>query len=215
MTRGNATVDYITRTFVRAPDWLRAARQKGEALVPGMQLSPYEAHLLGWLVRMSGGASILEIGTFMGTSALSMAGALPAGGRIVTLEFKPEHAALARGHIAASPHARQVAVIEGDALAWLAAQPKTPRFDFLFIDAEKRSYADYLQAALPLLQPRAWVVGDNSLLWGALSGDAPDAASAEAKAGMQKFNEMLADADQFDGVLLTTPEGMTVARRKQ
>lgn len=215
MTRNSsATVDYITKTFVTEHDWLKAARAKGEELVPGMQLSPYEGYLLSWLVRMSGAKQVLEIGTFMGSSALWMATALPKDGHVTTLEFKPEHALLARRHVAASPHAQQVEVLEGDALTWLESQKPQAKFDFIFIDAEKRNYPNYLEAALPLLNPHAWVVGDNTLLFGALSGAVPDAASAEAKAGMQKFNELLADKTKFDGVLLPTPEGLTVARKK-
>jgi caffeoyl-CoA O-methyltransferase len=166
------------------------------------------------LARLVGAQNILEIGAFMGYSTLWMASALPANGTIISLEFRDEHAALARAHAASSPHAAQVTIHEGDALHWLGAQAVTPRFDMLFIDAEKRAYPEYLQAALPLLTPHALVVADNSLLWGALSGDAPDAASKEAKTGMQRFNDMLADPALFDGILLPTPEGLTVGRRK-
>jgi caffeoyl-CoA O-methyltransferase len=82
----------------------------------------------------------------------------------------------------------------------------------VFIDAEKKGYADYLDAVLPRLKPRGWIVGDNTLLFGALSGDHPDAASAAAIASMKRFNETLADRTRFESLLLPTPEGMTVAR---
>ena len=213
MRGATPTLDYITRTFVREPEWIMAARDQGEALVPGMQISPYEGHVLAWLVKLSGAQHILEIGTFMGVSTLWMASALPAGGTLTSLEFRREHAALARAHVAQSPHAHQVTIVEGDGLAWLRAQHAAPRFDMMFIDAEKRAYPDYLEEGLRLLTPRGWVVGDNTLLFGALSGDTPDAASKEAVAAMQRFNTTLADASQFTSVLLPTPEGMTVARR--
>ena len=72
-----ATLDYITRTFVREPDYIAQSRAEGEKRRAGMQISAYEGHLLQWLVRISGAKNILEIGTFMGTSALWMAGGLP------------------------------------------------------------------------------------------------------------------------------------------
>ena len=77
-----ATLEYITRTFVKEPEWIAAARMRGEALRPGMQVSSYEGHLLQWMVGMSGAANILEIGTFMGTSTMWIAGGMAAGGKL-------------------------------------------------------------------------------------------------------------------------------------
>ncbi len=208
------TMDYITRTFVREPEYIAAARAEGERRNPGMQISPYEGHLLQWLVRISGAKNILEIGTFMGVSTLWMASALPEGGRITSLEFSAQHAAQARAHIAASPHKNSIEIVQTDAHTWLAATPATPQFDLVFIDAEKKGYADYLDVVLPRLKSRGWIIGDNTLLFGALSGENPDASNAAAKASMTRFNETLADAARFDSILLPTAEGLTVARLK-
>lgn len=206
------TVDYITRTFVREPAWLAPVRAAGEARRPGMQVSPLEGHLLQFLLRMSGAAKVLEIGTFMGYSTLWMAGGLPADGRITALEFDAGYAAQAREHVEASPYAKQIDIINGDAHAWIAALPHAPQFDLVFIDAEKKGYADYLEAVLPRLNPRGWIIGDNTLLFGALSGENPEASSKAAMAAMTKFNATLADASRFESVLLPTAEGLTVAR---
>lgn len=208
------SIDYITRTFVREPDYIAASRQAGEARVPGMQISAYEGHLLQWLVRISGAANILEIGTFMGTSTMWMAGGLPANGRITSLEFAADHAALANTHIAASPHAKIIEIIHTDAHAWIAQTPATPQFDLVFIDAEKKGYADYLEAVLPRMNARGWIVGDNTLLFGALSGENPDGANDAAKKSMQQFNAILANSARFESVLLPTIEGLTVAKLK-
>lgn len=208
------TLEYITRTFVREPDYVARIHAEGERRRAGMQVSAYEGGLLAWVVAISGASRILEVGTFMGYSTLWMASALPEGGHITTLEADAGHAHQAREHIAHSPCAKKIDVQHTDGLAWFAAQPQTPTYDLVFIDADKRNYANYLRAALPLLKPRGWVVGDNSLLFGALSGDAPDAARPESKAAMLEFNDMLADPTEFEGMLLPTPEGLTVARRK-
>lgn len=211
-TRDNtATIDYITATFVQEPAWLKPVRAKGEQLRPGMQLSAYEGHLLRWLATLAGSTNILEIGTFMGYSTLWMASS---GAQVTSLEFNGEYAALAKQHTAASPHAAQVNVTEGDAIAWLSAQPQQPTYDMLFIDAEKRRYVKYLELALPLLKPRALIVGDNSLLWGAVTGESPEAASSEATQAMRTFNAMLGDANHYEALMLPTIEGLTVARRK-
>ena len=208
------TMDYITRTFVREPDYIAAARIEGERRRPGMQISPYEGHLLQWLVGISGAANILEIGSFMGVSAMWMAGGLPAHGHITSLENGADYAALAKAHIAASPHASRVDIIHADAHQWIAGTPATPQWDWVFIDAEKLGYANYLDAVLPRMNPRGWIVGDNSLLFGALAGEELGIASPTAKAAMLRFNEILADRERFESVLLPTPEGLTVARLK-
>jgi caffeoyl-CoA O-methyltransferase len=208
------TLEYITRTFVREPDCITQSRAVGESLRPGMQISPYEGHLLRWLVSISGTANILEIGTFMATSTLWMASAMPVNGKITSLEFAADYAALAKAHVAASPYASQIEIIHTDAHAWMAQTPPTPQWDLVFIDAEKKGYAEYLEAVLPRLKPRGWIIGDNALLFDALSGEQPEAASGAALASMRRFNETLADAARFEAVLLPTPEGMTVARLK-
>jgi len=210
----NASAQYITDTFVQEPAWMQSIRAQGESLLPGIQLAPEEGHLLRWLVRISGATAILEIGSFMGYSTLWMASGLPEPGRIVTLERDANHAAYVRRHSAASPYAAHIQAEEGDALAWLAAAPRQPTYDFVFIDAEKRSYMKYLDAVLPLLKPGAWIVGDNSLLFGALAGVPEIATSPEAIAAMRQFNATLADSARFETVLLPTREGMTIARLK-
>ena len=210
----SANLAYITRTFVKEPNYIAVSRAAGEARRPGMQISSYEGHLLQWLVRLSGAKQVLEIGTFMGTSTLWMAGGLPENGVITTLESSEEYAALARQHIAASPLVDRVEMAQGPALEWFKTRPAVPQFDFVFIDADKQNYANYLEEVLPRMHPRGWIVGDNTLLWGALSGENPDGASAAAKEAMGRFNETLADPTRFDTVLLPTIEGMTVARLK-
>jgi len=210
----SATIDYITRTFVQEPAWMIPIREEGQRRHPGMQVSPYEGHVLHWLVRISGAKRMLEIGSFMGYSTLWMAQALPADGHLTTLEFDATHAKIAAAHVAASPYAARVTVEEGDAHAWLAAQPRKPTYDLVFIDADKSGYADYLDAVLPRMHPRGWIVGDNSLLFGVMSGENIDGASEAAKKSMTQFNTTLADASRFESILLPTAEGLTVARMK-
>ena len=209
-----ATLEYITRTFVHEPDYIARIRAEGERRRAGMQISSFEGHLLAWLVNISGAKNILEIGTFMGVSTLWMASALPDGGNITSLECDAAHAQIAAAHVAASLHKNSVNIIHTNAHEWLSATPATPQFDLVFIDAEKKGYADYLDAVLPRMRPRGWVVGDNTLLFGALSGENPDGASAAAIASMRRFNQTLADSSRFESLLLPTPEGMTVARLK-
>jgi caffeoyl-CoA O-methyltransferase len=171
---------------------------------PEMMTGAVEGALLAMLVAMLRPERILEIGTFTGYSALSMAEAMPAGCRIVTLEADPRHAELARSHVAASPYADRIEVREGPALDTLPEL--TGPFELVFIDADKPSYVRYLDAVLPLLAERGIVAVDNVLQF-AITPDADDAAGIEA------FNAYLASRDDLIQVVLTVRAGVTLIRR--
>lgn len=243
----DATWEYINATFAPEDAALRAIREVGEALVPGMQVSAAEGQLLQLLVRLSGARRIVEIGTFVGYSTVCMARALPPGGEIISFEANPEHAAHARTHCADYP----VRIVEGDALAMITSWAEAPHpnpltremdppgsiaraqspmgeesgalgaqrerilFDAVFIDAEKRRYVDYLDAVLPLLHEGGLIMADNTLLFGAMAGEPQrDNISQESITAMQQFNRRLADPEQFTGMMIPTPEGLTVGVKK-
>jgi caffeoyl-CoA O-methyltransferase len=147
--------------------------------------------LLETLVFVAQPKMILEIGTFTGYGALSMARALPPDGRLITLESDPEHAAFARRHV--DRHGR-IAVREGPALKSIAALDGP--FDLVFIDADKDAYIDYYEAVLPKLSPRGLIVADNTLF-----------------ASVMPFNEHVAADPRTVQVFLTIREGVTVIRR--
>jgi caffeoyl-CoA O-methyltransferase len=171
---------------------------------PEMMTGPLEGALLAMLVAMLCPRRILEIGTFTGYSALSMAEAMPAGCRIVTLEADARHAALARRHIAASPYADRIEVREGPAIDTLPGL--TGPFDLVFIDADKPSYVRFLGAVLPLLGERGIVAVDNVLHF-AITADAGDAAAIEA------FNAHVASRADLIQVVLTVRAGLMLIRR--
>lgn len=209
-----ATQHYIERTFTEEDTLLQAIRAKGESLRQGMMVSALEGKLLHTLAAMMHADRILEIGTFVGYSSVWLARALPAHGQLTTLEFDANHAALARDFFAqdASLHTR-ITVLEGAALTSLDAlqeQTKEP-FDLIFIDAAKSEYFNYLLACEPLLRKGGLVIGDNSLLFGALAGEAWQRTSASAISAMTAFNQRLGDSSYYTGILLPTSEGMTIA----
>jgi caffeoyl-CoA O-methyltransferase len=205
----SATMQYLTQTFVKE-DFFAEIRNIGETLYPGMQLSAYEAYMLHWLVRVSGAKRILEIGSFVGYSARWLARALPPDGTLVTLEKHPEHAALVRVHTQDDP---RIQAVEAEAMAWLKTYTGTG-FDFLFMDGEKRRYNEYLDAAMPHLTPEAWIVADNTLLFGALAGEAKKSVPDATITAMHQLNARLADAAYFESCLLPTEEGLTIAKRR-
>ena len=150
---------------------------------------------------------VLELGTYSGYSALSMAAALPPGGRIVTCEVSPDHAQFAQRHIDASPYGDRIELRLGPALDTIA-QLDGP-FDLVFIDADKIGYRDYYEAVLPKLAPRGLIVVDNTLWSGRVADPEQD---EESTLNMREFNDhVLADARTVC-VQLTVRDGVTLIR---
>lgn len=194
------------------PGYLAAAAEgvRGELSAPGMMVGLLEGRFLGLLVFALRATSVLEIGTFGGYSALAMAEGLPEDGRITTCELDPKHAAVARRHVAASPHAGRIDVVEGPALETVRALAGP--FDLVFIDADKGSYLDYYEAVLPKLARRGLIVADNTL-WGGRVLDAGDH-SADTEA-IRAFNDRVAGDDRVVAVQATVRDGVTLIRHRE
>ncbi len=143
---------------------LRASREAG---LPPADVSPLQGRLLELLARLTGAASILEVGTLGGYSTLWLARALPPRGRIVTLEVDPHHAAVARANLDRAGVGGAIEIVAGPALETLpgVAGP----FDLVFIDADKQRSADYLVLALEKTRPGTLIVVDNVVRAGALA----------------------------------------------
>lgn len=210
-----ATYRYIADTFCAEDALLKRIKAKGEALVPGMQVSAVEGKTLHVLASLIQAKHILEIGTFVGYSTLWLARALPKDGTLTTLEYNPEHARFARRFFDESGQGNQIKIREGKALDSLKMIAKEKHlFDLVFIDAAKAEYPDYVEMLLPQLRSGGLIIGDNSLLWGNLTGEPWQDASKTAIDGMKRFNNMLADSSKFTGTLLPTVEGLTIAVKK-
>ncbi len=175
---------------------------------PGMMVGRLEGRYLEMLTFALGARSVLEIGTFGGYSALSMAPGLAPGGRITSCEISPVHAEFARRHIAASPYAESIEVVVGPALDTIGTLPGP--FDLVFIDADKAAYPHYLEAVLPKLSPRGLIAADNTL-WSGRILDASDT-SADTEA-LRRFNDALAVDPRVVVVQTTVRDGVTLIRR--
>jgi caffeoyl-CoA O-methyltransferase len=184
-----------------------ALRAETESTVPVPQMAGgrVEAKLLEGLVVASGARHVLEIGTFTGVSAISMAERLPADGELVTLEIDAQMAEIARRHIDASPHGDRIRLVLGDALDSLAELDGP--FDLVFLDAWKRDYIVYYEAVLPKLSDRGLIVADN-VLWGGAALD-PAGGDGEA-AAVAAFAEHVQTDPRVDNALLTIADGLLV-----
>jgi caffeoyl-CoA O-methyltransferase len=167
-----------------------------------------EGTLLQMLVASLGAKRVLEIGMFTGFSALMMAAALPDDGQLITCDVNPKAIAFAKRYFARSPHGKKIEVREGPALDTL----KTLRgpFEFVFIDADKTNYANYYEAALPLLAPNGVIAVDN-VLW---SGNVLDPrADDENGKAIVAFNRRVQEDARVTNVILTVRDGLTLIRK--
>lgn len=195
------------------PAYLSAVEADTRARFPsikGMLTGRLEGRFLTALAAMTGARRILEIGTFTGYSALSMADGMAEGGSVITCELDPQHAAVARANIASSPHAGRIEVREGPALDTLRGLDGP--FDLVFIDANKLGYAAYYEEALRLLAPNGVIALDNTL-WSGRVLD-PDAGDENGLA-LTALNDRIASDPRVEAVQLPLRDGVTLVRRKR
>ena len=182
---------YITEMLVPPDAVLEAALEASDAAgLPRIAVAPNQGKLLQLLARARGARRILEIGTLGGYSTIWLARALPAGGRLITLEVEPKHAEVARANIARAGLASVIDVRLGAALETLprlAAERAGP-FDLTFIDADKSNIPSYFEWALKLAAPGGLIVVDNVIRDGAVVDDASTDPSVK---GVRRLNELL------------------------
>ena len=176
---------------------------------PQMLTGEVEGRFLEFLVFLAQPRLVLEIGTYSGYSALSMAQALPAGGRIVTCELDPERVAFAQRHIAAVGLEDRIEVRQGPALDTIGGLDGP--FDLIFIDADKPRYLDYYEAVLPKLSERGLIVADNVLWSGRVAQPAADDDTDSTRA-LRAFNDHVAADERVVSVMLSVRDGVTLIR---
>jgi predicted O-methyltransferase YrrM len=205
--RWTAVDRYLTDLLVSPDPLLETALRAGaEAGLPPHEVSPTVAKLLHLLARALGARSILELGTLGGYSTIWLARALPADGRLITLEAVPEHAAVARANIDRAGLASLVELRLGRALETLpqlAAEGVGP-FDLIFVDADKAGNPDYLAWALELSRPGSLIVADNVVRGGAVLDADPDDPSVQ---GVRRFLELLAAEPRVSATAIQTVGG--------
>ena len=171
--------------------------------LPAIQVSPLQGRLLRLLAQTQGARSILEIGTLGGYSTIWLARALPADGRLVTLEYESRHAEVARDNLARAGLADMVEVRVGaalESLLQLEAESRGP-FDGIFIDADKPAYPEYLSWSLRLSRPGSLIIADNVVRNGAVI----DAGSHDAGVqGIRRFHELLAAEPRLSATVVQT-----------
>jgi len=187
-----------------------AAETRSTLESPGMLTGEVEGRFLEFLVFLAQPQLVLEIGTYSGYSALSMAQTLPPGGRIVTCELDPERVAFASERIAAAGSADRIELRQGPALETIATLDGP--FDLVFIDADKTGYLAYYEAVLPKLSERGLIVVDN-VLWSGRVADPPSGEDTESTIALRAFNDHVAADERVVSVMLSVRDGVTLVRR--
>jgi caffeoyl-CoA O-methyltransferase len=187
-----------------------AAETHEKTTVPHMMVGRIEGRFLGVLVRSLRARRVLEVGTFTGYSSISMALALPAGGRVITCDVNEETTAIARRYAEEAGVADRIDFRLGPGLETVA-QLDGP-FDLVFIDADKENYVNYYEATLPLLAAGGLMVVDNTLWSGRVADPEDDEGATQA---IRELNDRVSDDPRVDNVLLTVRDGMNLVWRRE
>ncbi len=206
--------DYVERVGAREHPALRQCREE-TAILPNanMQIAPEQGAFLALLARLVGAQQTLEIGTFTGYSALSVALALPKGGRVVALDVSKEYTDRARHYWKEAGLDRRIELRLGpglDSLDKMIADGEGP-FDMAFIDADKSNYDSYYERALRLLRPGGVIALDNMLWSGAVANPSIDDPDTSA---LRALNAKIQADERVDMALATIADGVMLARKR-
>jgi caffeoyl-CoA O-methyltransferase len=168
-----------------------------------------QGQLLGQLSRMIQPERILEIGSFVGYSALCLARGLREGGLLHTIELREEDAQTARAYFNRSEYKDQIQLHLGEAL--IVMEQLKENWDLVFIDADKINYIRYYELVLPRVKKGGWIIADNVLFHGEVLDPAPKGKNAKA---IDSFNRHILSDNRVEHVLLTIRDGLMIIRKK-
>jgi predicted O-methyltransferase YrrM len=174
--------------------------------MPAIMVGPSEGRLLELLCKLAGAKKVVEVGTLAGYSTIRLARAVPADGRVWTIEFEPHHAEVAQANFVAAGVADKITLLVGAGTEVLPTLEPLGPFDAVFLDADKIGYERYGQWAAANLRPGGLVLGDNAYLFGELLEDSPRGRA------MRAFHQQV--ARDFDSVCIPTPDGLVLGIRR-
>ncbi len=204
---------YVVEHGARQDDVLRRLAEETAALgsIAAMQIAPDQGALLTLLVRSIGARRAVEVGTFTGYSAISIARGLPDDGRLLCCDVSEEWIAVARRYFREAGVDRKIDLRIAPALDTLRSLPLNEHFDFAFIDADKSSYQSYYEEILRRLRPGG-LIGIDNVLWGGGVADPTD--QSETTQIIRALNEHIASDDRVDLALVPIADGLTLVRKR-
>jgi len=207
--------DYLLKVSLRESPLLAELRAETAKLPDAvMQISPEQGQFMALLVELIGARRAIEVGTFTGYSALCVASALPARGKLIACDISKEYTSVGRPYWERAGVAGKIDLRLGPALGTLRsllAEGAAGSFDFAFIDADKKEYDGYYEAILELLRPGGLVAIDN-VLWG---GAVADSRKRDADTvAIRTLNKKLHGDERVSLSLLPIGDGVTLARKR-
>jgi predicted O-methyltransferase YrrM len=205
---------YIRRHFHQDDDTLaRLQREAVDAGIPAISIGPEQGRFMQMMVQLTGARKVLEIGTLGGYSGAWMGRALPAEGKLISLELNPKHADFTRKQWAAMDLPPRMEVRVGPALESLPKLAEEAPFDVVFIDADKESYPDYLEWAIRYSRPGTVILADNVEMGGSLLEPAHQESAGIR--GMHRFVAALSNHPQLESTVVPYADGLAVAIVKE
>ncbi len=204
-----AIVDYLARHSGQDDVLARIERETLEMPEAAMATPPDEGALLTMLARLMNARQALEVGTFLGYGAISIARGLAEGGRLTCLELEEKYAAIARANLEDAGVADRVEILVGPAEELLKGMPEEPTYDFAFLDADKTSYPTYYDLIVPRLQPGGLLVIDNVLLGGGVVDP-----QSERQRIVADLNDRITADERVESVMIFVADGVTLVRRR-
>ena len=202
---------YIAAHTTPEDDFLRALKRAATAAgIPSIWIAPEQASFMQILLRASAAHDVVEVGTLAGYSAIAMARALPASGKVRTIELDPARVAFAREWVARSDVAGKVEVIEGAGMDVLEGFD-ADYADAAFLDADKASYPLYLEECLRIVKRGGLILADNAFAFGQLFDASPTDREVPA---IRAFNERIAKTERLDGVIVPIGDGLWVGVKR-
>ena len=179
--------------------------------VAQMQVAPEQSVFLTLITRLCGARHAVELGTFTGLSAISIASGLAPGGRLICCDVSDEWTSIARRYWKEAGVDDRIELRLGPALETLQNLPAEPPLDLSFIDADKGGYIDYWEAIVPRTRPGGVVLADNTLAGGSVIDES---VSREMTTAIRRFNDHAAADRRVDLVLLPISDGLTMAVKR-
>ncbi len=198
---------YLAERTAQDDAFLRELKERARAEgIPTIWISPEQASLMQILLRLCDAREVVEVGTLAGYSAIAMARALPAGGRVRTIEIEDQYADFAERYVGRSDVADRVQVLRGSARAVLTTF-ENDSADAAFIDADKSSYPLYLRECLRIVRRGGLIMADNAFAFGQLFDEHPTDREASA---MREFNDYIVAEPRLHSIIVPIGDGLWV-----
>lgn len=205
----DAALEYLAEHSRQDSVLTRVERETAEMPRAGMQITPDEGALLTVLAQLVQARDALELGTFTGYSAICIARGLADGGTLTCLELEQRFAEIARANLTDAGVEDRVEIVVGPGADWLRTLPEEPRFDFVFLDADKSGYPAYYELLLPRLRTNGLLLIDNTLMDERVVDPRDDATRAVAA-----LNDAIAADDRVDTAMTLVADGLTFVRKR-